>query len=171
MDKSTLKAIIFIFVKIKILKLTITFLFLGALSIFNGLAQDSRDLPKNPQPGHCYVRCQGKDDAMEEWKDIECALVEHQKLSVLTNDELSSRDKKTLDKTFQKFINEGYKLHIQSFFTSVASTEDNIIMSRERVITVANYLVEIGYDPDLIVVNALGPTEKKMGFWYRAINL
>lgn len=128
------------------------------------------DLPRNPQPGHCYVRCSSKDGTLQEWKDVECALVAFQKLEVLESNTLSKRDKKNLEKIFRKFIKEGYRLQLDSYYTSSRSTEENVILSRERAITVANYLVGLGYTPELIKVNALGPTQRKNGFYYRVIN-
>ncbi len=130
------------------------------------------DLPRNPQPGHCYVRCAENNSTKLKWKDIDCALVAFQKLDVLLQgDVLSKRDEKILEQTFRKFIEEGYRLQLDSHYTSVGSIEDNIIQSRERGITLANYLVGLGYSSDLIIVNALGSGQKKTGFYYRVVNV
>ena len=50
------------------------------------------------------------------------------------------------------------------------SIEDNVILSRERPITIANYLMSKGMAPQYLRINALGPSNMKTGFWYRAIN-
>lgn len=140
------------------------------LVVFVAKAQQKQiDLPPNPKAGHCYVRCQVNGN-FQQWKDVDCALVEFQKLDVLAAKQLSQKDKKKLSREFRKFIKEGYKLQLDSYYTSSASVSDNVIESRERVILVANYLVSIGYSPDLLKVNALGPTQNKTGFWYRVIN-
>lgn len=128
------------------------------------------DLPRNPQAGHCYVRCYTADDEKGEWKDIACALVEYQELEVLGSTTLSKGDKKILDKVFRSFIKKGYTLQLDSYYTSNKSIEENIIQSRERAITVANYLVHKGLAPEHLRVNAMGSTNEKTGFWYRAIN-
>ena len=146
------------------------FCFLFVLSIQAQNTNTILDLPSNARPGHCYVRCTEKDGTMQEWRDVECALVEFQKLEVLKSDMLSKRDMKNLEKIFRKFIKEGYRLQLDSYFTSSLSTDENVILSRERAITVANYLVGLGYAPELIKVNALGPTQRKNGFYYRVIN-
>ncbi len=145
-------------------------LIISLLAAFITSAQNKEiDLPPNPQSGHCYVRCQ-VNGSFQKWRDVDCALVQFQKLEVLSRDELSKKDKKELSKVFKKFIKEGYKLQLDSYYTSSASIPDNVIESRERAITVANYLVSLGYSPELLKVNALGSTQKKTGFWYRVIN-
>lgn len=132
---------------------------------------DLTDLPKNPKLGHCYVRCHLAEKEMSKWKDVDCALIDFQKLNILSGDSLTIKDKKRLDKIFKKFIKEGYKLQLDSYYTSSNDIGDDVIASRERAIKVANYLVTIGYNPQLIKVSALGPTQNKTGFWYRVINV
>lgn len=128
------------------------------------------DLPPNPQAGQCYIKCFPGGGTKGEWKNIDCVLIEHQKLEVLSTSVLSRRDKKTLDKVLKRFIKNGYTLQLDSYYTSSKSIEDNLILSRERAITVANYLVEKGLSPNDLKVNVMGQTDQKTGFWYRAIN-
>ena len=56
-------------------------LFIGLFS-FNSFGQDI-DLPKNPKPGKCYVRCIVEDNSYD-WKVIDCKLM--QKFKVFAKD-------------------------------------------------------------------------------------
>lgn len=152
-------------------------IFLTAVVLFMSFclyAQKSKnrlgDLPSNPQAGHCYVKCFSPDGEKGEWKDIDCLLINYQKLDVIPAEELSKQDKKTLDKVFKTFIKNEYILQLDSYYTSSMSIEDNVILSRERAITIANYLMSKGMAPQYLRINALGPSNMKTGFWYRAIN-
>ena len=47
----------------------------------NGILAQGFDLPKNPKPGNCYIRCYD-DDRLSDWKIIDCKFKEMIKDSV-----------------------------------------------------------------------------------------
>ena len=58
----------------------------------------SQDLPKNPKPGKCYLKCfVDNTNQQTEWKEIGCV-------------ELKSLDKNNILATQYKLINLGYKI-------------------------------------------------------------
>ena len=47
----------------------------------NGILAQGFDLPKNPKPGNCYIRCYD-DDRLSDWKIIDCKFGEMVKDSI-----------------------------------------------------------------------------------------
>ena len=61
----------------------------------------AQDLPPNPKPGQCYIRCKTPNNDSSEWKAINCKTLEE-----LRNDYLPNN----VDAIQNKLINLGYKL-------------------------------------------------------------
>lgn len=133
------------------------------------------DLPSNPEPGKCYVKCYSDTKKKTKWDEIHCALVNYQTLKVAIENpekELSKKDIKVIDKELVPFIKKGYKLHIRSHYTSSAPDSIQVKMSSQRAILIGNYLVKKGMDPDLLLINSLGSSKaKKIEIEYRIINV
>ncbi|WP_379978157.1 OmpA family protein [Dokdonia ponticola] len=133
------------------------------------------DLPPNPEPGKCYVKCFNENKKKIKWEDIDCALVNYQKLDVsLENPDqpLSKRDLKIINRKLVPYIKKGYRLQIQSHYVSNAPDSINVKISSQRAIAVGNYLVERGMNPALLFINSLGSAEaKKSEIEYRVVDV
>jgi len=135
----------------------------------------SYDVPSNPEPGKCYIKCFKKDKKKIKWEDIDCAFVNYQKLDVSLEDPdqpLSKKDLKIINKKLVPYIQKGYRLQIQSHYVSSAPDSINVKISSQRAIAVGNYLVEQGMDPALLLINSLGSSKaKKSEIEYRVVNV
>ncbi len=153
-------------------KLVILSLMMLSATIFS----QEVDLPPNPEPGKCYVRCLNKKQQKKKakWKDINCALIQFQSLEVqLENltDGLSKKDIKVIDQELVPFIKKGYKLQMRSHYVSNEPDSIDVNTSSQRAIAIGNYLIEKGMNPELLLVNSLGSSKSdKTMLEYRIIN-
>jgi len=135
----------------------------------------SNDLPPNPESGKCYIKCFNDNKKNIKWEDIDCALVNYQKLDVsLENPDqpLSKKDLKMINKKLVPYVKKGYRLQIRSHYVSNAPDSINVKISSQRAIAVGNYLVEQGMDPALLFINSLGSSKaKKIEIEYRVVNV
>lgn len=133
------------------------------------------DVPPNPEPGKCYIKCFNEDKKKIKWEDIDCALVNYQKLDVsLENPDqpLSKKDLRILNRKLVPYIQKGYRLQIRSHYVSNAPDSIHVKISSQRAIAVGNYLVEQGMDPALLFINSLGSSKaKKIEIEYRVVNV
>ncbi|MEP0263561.1 hypothetical protein [Dokdonia sp.] len=134
------------------------------------------DLPPNPEPGKCYVRCLHKKQQKKKtkWTELNCALVQFQSLEVQLENptsRISKDDLKVIDKELVPFIKKGYKLQMRSHYVSNKPDSIDVNISSQRAIAIGNYLVEKGMNPELLVVNSLGSSKSdKTMLEYRIIN-
>lgn len=155
------------------MRMKITIVLVFVLMSIMGFSQNY-DLPTNPEPGKCYVKCYKEEKRITKWEVIDCALVSFQSLDVKfenTNNELSWNDIKVINKKLVPFIKTGYRLNMLSHYVSNASDSINIKISSERAIAIGNYLVERGMNPKLIAVKSYGNSRSdKTMLEYRIIN-
>ncbi len=78
--------------------------------IFFTQANAQKSLPKNPEPGKCYVRCFDYDKIVK-WEEIDCSLA---KDSAKTFKRTKENVEK-LKKYQQKLIDLGYKLSVTGY--------------------------------------------------------
>lgn len=127
---------------------------------FNSHAQD---LPKNPKPGECYVRCVNKKGKLTNWKTIDCDLVKFQTLPIenIKSGVFSDNDKKIINDKILKFLKEGYKLQIKSHFDSDASEDVNSKLSIRLARQLVGYLFTACDElkSEQVLVNAFGDTK------------
>lgn len=133
------------------------------------------DLPPNPEPGKCYVKCFNENKKKIKWEELDCALVDYQKLDVSLehpDQSLSKKDVRILNRKLVPYIEKGYKLQIRSHYVSNATDSINVTVSSQRAIAVGNYLVEKGMSPALLSINSLGSSEAdKTKIEYRVVNV
>ncbi len=120
------------------------------------------DLPPNPQPGRCYVKCYSEIKEFGDWKQVDCDFVSFNELPIAFNksgDALLESDKKAILKDMKKVIKKKYSFQISSHYHSKFPDSINTKLSEQRGILVGNFLVESGVDPKYIYLNAKGNSE------------
>ena len=138
---------------------------------------DISDFPPNAQDGHCYVRraVPGKKRVQLQWEDVDCALLNFQKLPVRLDGlqgTISKEDNVAIRTVLLPYIKDNYKIEVASHYDSRAAETINVKRSLNRGITLANHLVDIGVPPELISLRARGNLDKAkyIGFTYRLVN-
>lgn len=139
-------------------------------------AQDkigTMDLPPNPKAGHCYVRCLSDSKKKAAWEDVNCALLYMQKIDLAFDEvggTLSKKDKRLLEKKFKKLIKKGAFIQIESHYNQGRSTGQNSAIAKGKSVLVADYLINLGLNPDFLRVSVEGSNKNKTEMNYRIIN-
>ncbi len=140
------------------------YFFIVLLLIPSILLSQNEDLPRNPQPGKCYMRCE-VGNGQTDWKAIDCELVKnYNNLQIAfnsTSDSLSEKDKKIIRKKLIKLLRKGHRLEIAVNYDSKASDSINAIRSLERAGILAKYLVSQDVNPDLLWIRGFGNSQAK----------
>ena len=120
------------------------------------------DLPPNPQPGKCYMRCK-LGNGQTDWKAIDCELVKnYNNLPIAfnsTSDSLTEKDKKIIKRRLIKLLRKGHRLEIAVNYDSKASDSINAIRSLERAGVLAKYLVSQDVNPSLLWIRYYGNSQ------------
>jgi hypothetical protein len=115
----------------------------------------SQVLPKNPQPGKCYVRCFTQEDKNDiSFKPIDCSYLKPQPLKISlthTEDALSKKDKKQLKKIYKHFLKKGIKIQISVYHDGLVTYEDARSNSEE----IATFLKTMGASENIFNVEIL----------------
>lgn len=120
-----------------------------------------RDLPKNPEPGKCYIRCKQKNSNEPRWEEIDCRFINYQKLDLgfaAYSGQLSEKDKKKIEKTVVRLIKKGFMIQLICHFDSKNTSHFNLNRSIEMTKFIRNYLIEQNIDDSKIVFTAKGDT-------------
>ena len=67
---------------------------------------NAQDLPPNPKPGKCYIRCKTPNNDSSEWKAINCKTLKELRKNYLPNN---------INVLQTKLINLGYELELTEF--------------------------------------------------------
>lgn len=136
------------------------FLFLIPFFVFS----QNVDLPRNPEPGKCYMRCK-VENGLTAWKAVDCKLTKYYNELPITfdvsSDSLSEKDKKVINRKLVKLLKKGYKLEIAVNYDSKTTDSINAIRSLERAGVLAKYLVSQEIDPDLLWIRGFGNSQAK----------
>lgn len=124
---------------------------------------NAQDLPINPQPGECYVRCYDENKELGDWKTVNCNLVKFQILDLEfdeTQSQLTLKDKKIIKRKLKKLFDKNLAIQISSHFDSHRDDKVNARISTIRGKVIADYLVnELNVKPQLILIYGLGNSE------------
>lgn len=140
-------------------KIIAFFLFSYSANCFS----QNNDLPKNPQPGKCYVRC--IQDNVLDWKTIPCDLLSKSNelsIHITPNTEtISKRDKKTIDRKIVKLIKKEYVVLIEVHHDSPISATVNKELSNKKAQLIAEYFDSLDIPKEMVWINYLGNSKAK----------
>lgn len=123
----------------------------------------TQEMPNNPQPGKCYVRCL-EDGNLSKWKDINCSLIKWKKLDVenYSKTDFSESDTNILDKKIVALLKKGYSLQINSHYDSEANDSINMQYSLRKARQIQAYLNDKTLFEGQMKIIAKGNTNKKI---------
>ncbi|MBU2939751.1 OmpA family protein [Lacinutrix sp. C3R15] len=128
----------------------------------NCLSQNN-NLPKNPQPGKCYIRC--INEGVLDWKTISCDLLsKNNELSINitpNTEEISKRDKKIIDRKIVKLIKKDFVVLIEVHHDSKKSDIINKDISNKKAQLISAYLEGLDIPKEMVWINYFGNAKAK----------
>ncbi|WP_452226763.1 OmpA family protein [Lacinutrix cladophorae] len=137
----------------------ITFLFI----LFSSYCfSQHTDLPKNPKPGKCYIRCFTENNKTQ-WEEVNCKYIQYTKLKIenFKASFFSEKDKKHIDSKLLKMLKNNRTIEIASHYHSNAADSINEKLSIEKGLQLADYLKYKGVSPNQIIINGYGNKRPK----------
>lgn len=119
----------------------------------------SQDLPKNPQPGECYVRCIKDSGKKQEWKKIDCDLVQTKNILTLENlskGVLDDEDRLTIKRKLIKILKKGYTVELLSHYYSNKSDSINELRSIQNAKALVSYLKTQDVNTKQLLISTYG---------------
>lgn len=128
------------------------------------LLSQSSDLPPNPQPGNCYIRCKDETGKITGWEEVDCNLLKYNELRIenFKSNYFSKKDKKNIDRKLLNLLKKNINIEIASHYDSNAPDSINVKFSVAKGKQLAKYLIDKGVKPSQIVINALGNSQPKV---------
>lgn len=124
----------------------------------------NKNMPKNLEPGKCYIKYNVGNDN-NEWRDIDCDLLtRNSELRVKINTEakvLSKKNKKTIDRKIVKLIKKEFVILIEVHHDSEANDSINTELSNKKTQILADYFDSIEIPTNMVWITSFGNTKVK----------
>ncbi len=138
-------------------------LFIALLMLPTVLFSQDVDLPRNPQPGKCYVKCKVGDGEFYKWKKIDCDVIYFQQLPIenIRSGIYSEEDEKVIKKKLLKYLKKGYTIELKSHYDSNVSDDKNALYSIQKAKLLAGYVFskDENIETNQIRITAMGNSE------------
>lgn len=114
----------------------------------------SQELPKNPQPEKCYIKCFTEANKNKtKYKVINCSYLKPQPLKVVltTNEALSKKNKKHLKKIYNRFLKKRIKIQFSVYLNGLLTYEQAQFKSNQ----ITDFFKTLGASEDLFYIEML----------------